>query len=133
MFPRIDGLRGLEFGSPGQMRQWLTDLVVDGHKRATFGLLAYDYVAENESVETVGEILVVLDNDGREACRVRVTEVRQVRFGEVTWEMAAREGEGDEDLAACRQGHLDFWKRSLGIEVSPDELVVWVAFELADA
>jgi len=130
VFTRVDGLRSLEFGSPGEMRQWLTDLVVDGRKRATFGLLAHDYVAENELVETVGEMLVVLDNDQREACRVRVTDVRQCSFGEVTWEMAAREGEGDADLDAWRRGHLEFWKRSLGIEIGPAEPVVWVAFEL---
>jgi uncharacterized protein YhfF len=130
VFTRVDGLRSLEFGSPGEMRQWLTDLVVNGRKRATFGLLAYDYVAENESVETVGEILVVLDNDQREACRVRVTDVRQCSFGDVTWEMAARESEGDADLDAWRQGHLSFWKRNFGIEVGIDEPVVWVAFEL---
>ena len=54
MFPRIDGLRSIEFGTPGTSRETLVNLVLHGNKRATAGLLK-DYEAENEPVEHVGE------------------------------------------------------------------------------
>ena len=38
-FPVVDGLRTMEFGSPGQMRAWLNDLVLRGLKVGTFGLV----------------------------------------------------------------------------------------------
>jgi uncharacterized protein YhfF len=38
-FPIVDGLRALEIGSPGAMRGRLNQLILDGHKRATAGLL----------------------------------------------------------------------------------------------
>jgi uncharacterized protein YhfF len=130
MWPRYDGLRTLELGCPGEMRTWLTDLVRSGTKRATFGLLEHDYAAEGEPVEHVGEILVVLDDEGRDACRVRVVEVRECAFSEITWEMASREGEGDADLDEWRAGHLRFWTGE-GIDITPDTRVAWIAFTLA--
>ena len=83
-----------------------------------------------EPVEHVGEILVVLDDEGRDACRVRVVEVRECAFSEITWEMAAREGEGDADLDAWRAGHLRFWTGE-GFDITPDTQVAWIAFDLA--
>ena len=53
-FPVADGLRSIEFGTPGESRSRLIDLVVNGKKRATAGLLG-DYAKENEEVEHVGE------------------------------------------------------------------------------
>jgi hypothetical protein len=40
MWPRLDGLRALELGTPGEMRVRLNDLVVAGLKTATAGTLA---------------------------------------------------------------------------------------------
>jgi uncharacterized protein YhfF len=60
MWPRVDGLRSLELGAPGEMRAWLNGLVVEGRKRATAGLLA-EYQTEGEELERVGERLAVLD------------------------------------------------------------------------
>jgi uncharacterized protein YhfF len=44
MFPRVDGLRSIEFGMPGTSRETLVGLVLHGNKRATAGLLK-DYEA----------------------------------------------------------------------------------------
>ena len=52
MFPRVDGLRSIEFGSPGTSRENLVNLVLHGTKRATAGLLS-EYEAEGEAVEHV--------------------------------------------------------------------------------
>jgi uncharacterized protein YhfF len=62
-FPRINGLRSIEFGTPGAMRDRLNDLIVNGNKRATAGLLKEDYIDEGEEIESVGERLAILDHD----------------------------------------------------------------------
>ena len=67
-FPVVDGLRTMEFGSPGQMRDWLNDLVLSGRKVGTFGLVD-EYVEEDEPVEEVGERLCVVDDDLQPGCR----------------------------------------------------------------
>jgi uncharacterized protein YhfF len=48
-WPRIDGLRTLELGTPGEMRARLTSYVLDGDKRGTAGLLA-EYAEEGEEL-----------------------------------------------------------------------------------
>jgi hypothetical protein len=53
MWPRVDGLRAMELGAPGGMRQWLNGLVLAGRKRATAGLLDHDYVAEGKGSNTL--------------------------------------------------------------------------------
>ena len=64
MWPRVQGLRALELGTPGAFRDELTALVLAGRKQATAGLLA-EYTEEGEELETVGERLVLLDSDGK--------------------------------------------------------------------
>ncbi len=52
-FPVVGGLRAIEFGTPGAMRQRLVDLVINGNKRAAAGQLAevvqlyFDRVADD--------------------------------------------------------------------------------------
>ncbi|MBO7937691.1 ASCH domain-containing protein [Streptomyces sp. S9] len=108
MWPRVDGMRALELGSPGEMRGRLNALVLSGRKRATTGLLA-EYTEEGEQLEHVGERLALLDTDGRSVATLEITGVERTTFGEVTWEHAAAEGEGDADLAEWRAGHSRFW------------------------
>ena len=126
MWPRVDGLRTLELGTPGEMRRRLNDLVLQGAKQATCGLKREDYEAEAEAVEDAGEILVLVDDDGQEEARVEVVAVTQCRFGEITWEMAALEGEGDENLEEWRTGHQRYWKRENNLDVNDDTEVVWL-------
>ena len=47
MFPRVDNLRGIKFGTPGISRETLVNLVLRGNKRATAGLLS-EYETEGE-------------------------------------------------------------------------------------
>jgi uncharacterized protein YhfF len=131
MWPRVNGLRTLELGSPGEMRNRLNGLVLAGHKRATAGLHDDDYEAESEELEQVGERLVLLDNDGQPLGTVVVTAVAVVPFEEVTWEFAASEGEGDTSLQEWRDGHRAFWARE-GIEVTDETPVVCISFRLED-
>ena len=108
MWPRVDGMRSIELGTPGEMRGWLNGLVLEGRKRATAGLLA-EYDAEGEQLEHVGERLAVLDDAGQRVATVEVTGVDVLPFGEVPWEFAAAEGEGDRDLEEWRAGHRRYW------------------------
>jgi uncharacterized protein YhfF len=107
-FPIVDGHRAMEIGIPGPMRQRLNRLILDGHKRATAGLLL-DYVREDEELESEGELLSLVDDEDRRVATVLVVEVVTVPFIEVPWAFAQAEGEGDETLEEWRQGHRRFW------------------------
>jgi uncharacterized protein YhfF len=127
-WPRVDGLRSLELGSPGEMRARLNALVLAGEKRATAGVLA-EYEQEGEVLEHVGEHLALVDDDGRRVATVEVTSVEVVPFAEVPWEFAQAEGEGHRDLDHWREGHRRFWA-SEGREVGDGTPVVLIRLAL---
>ena len=91
----VNGLRSIEFGNPGESRANLISMILDGNKRATAGTLEWDYQAENEPIETIGEDLAILDNDGSHVGTIRATRVEVVRFADVPDEFALAEAEGD--------------------------------------
>ena len=124
----IHGLRILEIGTPGAMRQRLNGLILDGRKRATAGLLI-DYVRDDQELEVVGEHLALVDDDLRQIAVVEVVRVDTVPFGEVSWKFAQTEGEGDASLEEWRAGHLRFWT-SFGEVVDEFTPVVLIWFEL---
>lgn len=128
MWPRVAGLRALELGVPGEQRARLNGLALAGTKRATAGLWA-EYVAEGEALEHVGERLALLDDDGGHVGTVEITDVERTTFGEVTWDFAQAEGEGDADLEEWREGHRRFWARE-GTQVDDTTEVVLLRFTL---
>lgn len=128
MFPRVDKLRGIEFGTPGTSRETLVNLVLRGNKRATAGLLS-EYETEGEEVEHFGELLAMVDNDGHHVGTLEVTRAEIVRFADVPDEFALAEAEGDLDASDFRASHLAFWNR-VGETVVDDTLVVTVYFNL---
>jgi uncharacterized protein YhfF len=131
MFPRVNGLRSIEFGTPGASRENLVNLVLHGNKRATAGLL-HDYDREGEPVEHVGERLAMVDNDGRHVGTLLVTRTEIVRFCDVPDEFALAEAEGDLNAADFRASHLEYWTR-VGEQVDDDTLVVLVYFDLVES
>lgn len=128
MFPLVDGLRSIEFGSPGASRRTLVGLVLHGSKRATAGLLR-DYEAEGEPIEHVGELLAMVDDDGHHVGTLRVTRVEVLRFADVPDEFALAEAEGDLDAADFRASHLAYWS-DVGESVDDDTLIVTLYFDL---
>ncbi|MFE3449274.1 ASCH domain-containing protein [Nonomuraea sp. NPDC059194] len=129
MWGRIDGLRTLDLGTPGDMRTQLNDLVLSGAKTGTASLLEHDYRAENEELEHVGERLVLVDdNDGRLA-EVEVTAVEVVPFKAVTWKFAESEGEGFRSVEHWGEAHRRFWANA-GYEVDDTTEIVCVNFRL---
>ncbi|MEV0305379.1 ASCH domain-containing protein [Streptomyces prasinus] len=131
MWPRVDGMRALELGTPGGLRDKLNSLVLAGRKTATTGLLA-EYVEETEGLEFAGERLALLDDDGRSVAVIEVTGVEVTSFAGVTWEHAAAEGEGDASLEEWRAGHRRFWERE-GTPVEDGTAVVCLAFRVVRA
>ena len=127
-FLRVNGLRSIEFGTPGQMRDRLNNLIINGNKRATAGLLKEDYLDEGEEIEFVGEKLAILDNQQKPIGIVKVTRVEVLDFKDVPTEFALAEAEGDLSGDDFRQSHLKFWN-SVGIEVLPDTKIVTVYFD----
>lgn len=128
MFPRIDGLRTIEFGTPGESRHRLVDFVIHGNKRATAGLLS-EYETEGEEVEHVGELLAMVDNEGRHVATLQVTRVEVLRFADVPDEFALAEAEGDLNAADFRASHVDYWTK-VGETITDDTQVVTVYFDL---
>ena len=128
-FLRVNGLRSIEFGTPGQMRDRLNNLIINGNKRATAGLLKEDYLDEGEEIEFVGEKLAILDNQQKPIGIVKVTKVEVLDFKDVPTEFALAEAEGDLSGDDFRQNHLKFWN-SVGIQVLPDTKIVTVYFDL---
>ncbi len=128
-FKRVDGLRTIEFGNPGASREQILDFLFNGNKRATAGLLEHDYETEGEPIEFIGEVLVVLGNEGEERGRILTTRVEIVDFSDVSDEFALAEAEGDLTGDDFRESHGKFWG-DCGYEVRPDSKVVTMYFEL---
>jgi uncharacterized protein YhfF len=128
-FPVVNGLRGIEFGTPGTFRDELIELVLKGIKRATAGTLEWDYEAEGEPVEVVGEQLAVLNSDGRHIATIQATKVDVFRFADVPDEFALAEGEGDLSGDDFRSSHLRYWSK-LGLSITEDTQIVLLYFTL---
>jgi len=127
-FLRVNGLRTIEFGTPGAMRDHLNDLIINGNKRATAGLLE-EYIDDGEEIEFVGERLVILDNDQKQIGIIKVTRVEVLEFKDVPTDFALAEAEGDLTGDDFRRSHLKFWN-SVGVDVKPESKVVTVYFDL---
>jgi uncharacterized protein YhfF len=130
-FPVVNGLRSIEFGNPGESRDKLIALILDGNKRATAGTLEWDYIAENEPIETVGEKLAVLDNNNQQIATIQVTRVEVKRFADVPDEFALAEAEGDLSGDDFRESHSAFWSK-LGLEITAETEIVLVYFDLIE-
>ena len=128
-FPRINGLRGIEFGTPGAFREELNALVLSGQKKATSGILENDYKVENEEIETVGERLAVVDSNGKHIATIESTKVEVLKFSEVPDEFALAEGEGDTSGDEYRESHLRYWSK-LGLTITEETQIVLLYFDL---
>ena len=130
-FPIVNGLRSIEFGNPGESRDKLISFILDGNKRATGGTLQWDYVAENEPIEVVGEKLAVLDNQNRHVATIQATRVEVKRFADVPDEFALAEAEGDLNGDDFRKSHLAFWSK-IGLVITDETEIVLVYFDLIE-
>jgi uncharacterized protein YhfF len=130
-FPVINGMRAIEFGTPGEFRDELISLVLDGNKRATAGTLEWHYLAENEPIEVVGEKLAVIDNQNQHVATIQATRVEVKRFADVPDDFALAEAEGDLSGDDFRASHLAFWSK-LGLLITVETEIVLVYFDLIE-
>jgi uncharacterized protein YhfF len=130
-FPLVNGMRSVEFGNPGASRDKLISLILDGNKRATAGTLEWDYLAENEPIEAVGEKLAVLDNENRHIATIQATRVEVRKFADVPTEFALAEAEGDLSGDDFRASHFAFWSK-LGLDIRDETEIVLVYFDLVE-
>ena len=130
-FPIVNGLRAIEFGNPGESRDKILSFLLDGNKRATAGTLEWDYTAENEPIETVGEKLAVLDNHDQHIATIQVNRVEVKRFADVPDEFALAEAEGDLSGDDFRESHYAFWTK-LGLPINDETEIVLVYFDLVE-
>lgn len=128
MFPVVDDLRSIEFGTPGKSRDNLINFIINGNKRATAGL-ASDYEKEGEEVEFVGECLAMIDNESQHVATLQVSRVDISRFIDVPDEFALTEAEGDLNAADFRASHLAYWTRA-GETITDDTLINQIYFAL---
>ena len=128
MFPVVDDLRAIEFGSPGKSRETIVNFVVHGNKRATAGLAA-EYETEGEEIEYIDECLAMLDNDSQHIATLQVTRVDISRFADVPDEFALAEAEGDLNAADFRASHYAFWTRA-GETITDDTMINQIYFDL---
>lgn len=128
MFPVVDDLRSIEFGTPGKSRENLVNFIINGNKRATAGLAA-DYEKEGEEVEFVGECLSMVDNDGKHVATLQVTHVDIKRFANVPDEFALAEAEGDLNAADFRATHMEYWTK-IGESITDDTMINQIYFTL---
>ena len=128
-FPVVNGIRAIEFGTPGAMREELNTLVLLGRKKATAGTLNWDYEAQNEPIESIGEKLAVLDSNGIQIATIQATKVEIRRFSEVPDEFALAEGEGDLTGDDFRESHLRYWS-NIGLTIDNETRIVLLYFDL---
>ncbi|MGA1838871.1 ASCH domain-containing protein [Herbiconiux sp. 11R-BC] len=135
MWPRHDGYRAMELGTPGAWREELNALVLMGVKRSTMGQAA-EYASEGEGLEHLGERLALLDSTGGLAGWLTVTRVDTLRFGDLAGAVgdavAASAGEGFRDAAHLREGYARHWAGT-GTPASDDTVVhvIWFTAEPA--
>jgi len=130
-FAIVNGMRTVEFGNPGASREKLISLILDGNKRATAGTLQWDYIAENEPIETLGEKLAVIDNQNQHIATIQATRVEVKRFADVPTEFALAEAEGDLTGDDFRVSHFGFWSK-LGLDITDETEIVLVYFDLIE-
>lgn len=100
------------FGDSAEMANRLANLVQEGTKTATASAL-WQIEAGEEKLPEVSDFSVVLDGNGRPCCVIKTMEVEVVPFDEVQSEFARAEGEGFKSIDDWREGHWEYWSRTL--------------------
>ena len=120
------------FGGSPEMADKLSDLVVNGPKRATAGLLA-DLNPPDDPLPAVGVYSVILDGRDQPACVVRTTQVEIKALREVDAAFAWDEGEGDRSRDWWLAAHRAFFERDRtrrGLTFNDDMPTVFERFDL---
>ncbi len=96
------------FGNSAEMAARLGELVREGTKTATAGLL-WSYEAENEPLPEPGQFFIIIDWENHPLCVIQTSHVQVLPFNQVGEEHAFLEGEGDRSLKYWRDVHWKFF------------------------
>jgi len=119
-------------GLDAQTTKQIFELIRAGDKTGTFTL---PWIVERTSRKTphAGLYLVLVDMDGRPTLLVRISEVRDGIFGQVTAKDTAVDGSPVRDPVVWKALHTEYWNALLephGLAVS-DDMPFWIEpFEL---
>lgn len=122
------GAGTFKFGDTAKLSKRLLALVRAGHKRAISGALT-DFADEPQSIPVVGRCDIATNWDGTPAIVIRTVKVEQLRFCDVTEEMALAEGENI-DLEGWQDDHKAYFERNGGFD--PEMMLVFEHFEVVD-
>lgn len=120
------------FGDSQELSASLAELVLNGPKRATTGLIA-EFEADGAALPKLGGLSLVTDFHGTPLMVLRSTRVEIMPFNTVDADFAAAEGEGDGSLRYWQDAHERYFKRScqrIGITWRPDLPVVCERFDV---
>ena len=120
------------FGNTSEMADELLQLVLEGKKRATTGLV-WDYENDSEPLPTLDDFNIITDGVGAPRAILQSTEVRVLPFNKVGASFAFEEGEGDQSLDYWRQAHWKFFSEvclEIGKQPALDMPVCCIRFEL---
>lgn len=102
-----------------------------GKKTCAFFSFA-TFAIDNEELPVSDEYYIVLDANREAVCVIKTSAVKILPYDQVTWEMAAREGEDSslEEWRAKTRENLEEEGDIVGFEFSPDIKLVYVQFEV---
>lgn len=109
----------------------LSALILGGKKTGSFTALD-SFIIDNEPLPKVGNNYVVTDWNEIPLCIIQTTNVNILPYNQVTWEMAAKEGE-DDTFESWKENHNDFFEFDadiMGYEFSPNMPVVFEEFKV---
>ena len=124
---RYPGAETFRFGDSEGMCAELIALVRSGRKRATCSSVLNAQFGD--ALPEVGRRDIALDWDGTPALVIETLELREVRFRDMTEEMALMEGE-NETLSGWQEGHRRYFERH-GV-FDPEMILIWERFEVVE-
>jgi uncharacterized protein YhfF len=108
------------------------DLIRTGDKTGTF-TLPWIVARTDQPTPRVGAVIILIDFDGTPALLVRLTDIAEIPFGQITSEHTVIDGSPVRDLSIWKPLHTQYWNAMLapfGMRVSAD-MPVWIEkFEL---
>jgi len=131
--PEVQLASAFAFGDSTELADELADLVLNGPKRATAGLVL-EFERDGEPLPRAGDHSIVLNGRGRPVCVIRTTDVEVKPLNQVDEQFAWDEGEGDRSLAWWRAAHDRYFIRQcdqLGVPFRDDLAVVFERFDVA--
>ncbi len=120
------GAGTFKFGDSAKLSARLLERVRAGQKRAMSGALA-EFDDDPDSMPKVGRCDIAANWDGTPALVIRTVKVEQVRFCDVTEELAQAEGES---LEGWQRGHKAQFERQ-GL-FDPEMMLLFEHFELVE-